>query len=111
MNLDIKHSLESTNHEVVHLIGEIDAFTAPKLKETLFPLVEKEGLVVKVDLSEVNYIDSTGLGIFVGAYKSSHNSNSKLQLIGLNERVYRLFSITGLDEIIDIVPEKKEGAR
>ncbi|KMK76928.1 STAS domain-containing protein [Alkalihalobacillus pseudalcaliphilus] len=111
MNLELDHVKNEANYELLKVSGEIDAYTAPKLKETLFPLVEKTGVKVEVDLSEVSYIDSTGLGVFVGALKATNQVNSQLKLIGLSDRVYRLFSITGLDEVIDIVPENKEGAR
>ncbi|GAF64714.1 anti sigma b factor antagonist RsbV [Bacillus sp. TS-2] len=110
MNLEIRLE-QDKNEALVYLDGEIDAFTAPKLRDSLFPLVETKDTEVVVNLSGVNYIDSTGLGVFVGAFKATHSHESKLQLTAVNERVYRLFSITGLDEVIDIVPEEKEGAK
>lgn len=97
------------NRLVIYLIGEIDTYTAPKLRETLIPLTEEQGKEIVIDLTEVNYIDSTGLGIFIGALKSSHNYHSHLKLQGLSNRVQRLFHITGLDEVIDI--EKREEAK
>ncbi|MFB5663941.1 STAS domain-containing protein [Alteribacillus sp. HJP-4] len=110
MNLDIRTE-EKDGLAVLHVGGEIDAYTAPQLREALIPLTEKEGNQVSVDLTEVDYIDSTGLGIFIGALKSSHAHDSSLKLTGLNDRVMRLFSITGLDEVIDIDGNDREEAR
>ncbi|MFC5714066.1 STAS domain-containing protein [Thalassorhabdus alkalitolerans] len=110
MNLDIQKK-EVDNNFHLYLSGEIDAYTAPTLREALVPLTEEEGKTVTVDLSGIDYIDSTGLGIFVGALKSSHANDSSLKLVGLNERVYRIFSITGLDEVMDIDEEKREEAK
>ncbi|MBH0231557.1 STAS domain-containing protein [Halobacillus yeomjeoni] len=101
MNLTI----DVTNKEnlaYLSLSGEVDAFTAPKLKEALLPLTKEEGQTVEVDLQDVNYMDSTGLGVFISALKSTKEHNSEMRLVHLQERVYRLFKITGLTEIITI---------
>nr|WP_239588293.1 STAS domain-containing protein [Gracilibacillus alcaliphilus] len=84
------------------LIGEIDAYTAPSLKETILPLTEQANKTVVVDLEQVNYMDSTGLGVFIGALKSANEHQSELRLTSLQDRVRRLFDITGLDSIITI---------
>lgn len=85
----------------VMLGGEVDAFTAPQLKETLLPLT-KEQDVVEVNLQDVNYMDSTGLGVFISALKATKENDSTLRLVHMQDRVYRLFKITGLTEIMNI---------
>ncbi|MEF2292824.1 MULTISPECIES: STAS domain-containing protein [Virgibacillus] len=102
MNLTINVVNEQPSKSIVYLAGEIDAYTAPDLKEALIPLMRQEEQVVEVDLAEVNYMDSTGLGTFISALKSSKEYNSKLTLVNIQDRVLRLFQITGLDEIMDI---------
>lgn len=82
--------------------GEIDAFTAPVLREKLAEIELADGLKVELNLSGVSYMDSTGLGVFVGFFKSVKASNSTLELTGLSSRLKRLFDITGLGEIMDI---------
>ncbi|SDO32108.1 STAS domain-containing protein [Alkalicoccus daliensis] len=109
MNLDIQVS-EHENKNVAQVSGEVDVYTATKLKETLTPLAEQEDKELVVDLSGVDYIDSTGLGIFIGALKASEKSGTSLTLTGLNSRVKRLFEITGLHEVIDIDSTKREEA-
>ncbi|AGX02295.1 MULTISPECIES: anti-sigma factor antagonist [Bacillaceae] len=91
--------------------GEIDAYTAPKLRESLFPLSEKEAVEMVVDLSEVSYMDSTGLGVFVGVFKNVRSNNGKFQIVGLSERLKRLFEITGLADIIDINSQIEGGVQ
>ncbi|KGX90578.1 positive regulator of sigma-B activity [Pontibacillus halophilus JSM 076056 = DSM 19796] len=108
MNLTIDVA-NKENENIVSLSGEIDAYTAPKLKETLLPLTKGENTVVTVDLAEVNYMDSTGLGVFISALKSTKETNSELKLINPNDRVMRLFEITGLTEIINIQDESVRG--
>ncbi|WP_077210596.1 anti-sigma factor antagonist [Bacillus dakarensis] len=101
MNIDIE-IVEHNSVIKVSVRGEIDVYTAPKLREILFPLAEKENANIIVNLSDVIYMDSTGLGVFVGVFKSVRSNNGKFQLVGLSGRIKRLFEITGLAEIMDI---------
>jgi len=87
---------------IVNLSGEIDAYTAPELKERLLPLTKHPDHLVEVNMEDVEYMDSTGLGVFISALKSTKENESHLKLVQLRERVSRLFTITGLDEVVDI---------
>ncbi|MDQ0221320.1 STAS domain-containing protein [Peribacillus cavernae] len=110
MNITI--DVQDINSRVeIQVKGEIDAYTAPKLRETLFPLSEQENISMVVDLSDVSYMDSTGLGVFVGLFKSVRSHNGEFRLVGLSERLRRLFDITGLAEIIDINSDAEGGLK
>ncbi|MEK4027070.1 MULTISPECIES: anti-sigma factor antagonist [Bacillaceae] len=106
ITIDVK---ETEQQITVRITGEIDAYTAPKLRETVFPYTEKEKANIVIDLSEVSYMDSTGLGVFVGLFKSLNANGGTLQLIGLSERLRRLFDITGLADIMNINSEVEGG--
>lgn len=106
MNLHVE-LLEKDSIQYFKVIGEIDAFTAPMLKERLASVQNIKGLQVELDLSEVAYIDSTGLGVFVGFYKALKGNDGYMKITGVNDRLKKLFEITGLNKIIDI--EGKEG--
>jgi anti-sigma B factor antagonist len=93
----------------ITLAGEIDAYTAPKLRETAFPYTEKQHTNVVIDLSGVTYMDSTGLGVFVGLFKNLNATDGTLKLIGLSDRLKRLFDITGLADIMNINSESEGG--
>lgn len=106
MNLSIRsEQVDRTYH--IHLAGEIDAYTAPQLRESLLPLAEKEDYEINIHLDEVEYIDSTGLGVFVGVLKATDANGSNLTLLGMSSRIKRLFTITGLDEVITIKGAKE----
>jgi len=89
--------------------GEIDAFTAPKLKEELLPLAEGQNQSIIVSLKDVSYLDSTGLGVFIGLFKQVKKNNGELRLIDLSDRLKRLFEITGLNNIITISAKSEGG--
>lgn len=108
ISIDVK---DTDSVLAVKVNGEIDAYTAPQLREKLFPLSEKEGVKMVVDLSEVNYMDSTGLGVFVGVFKNVRAHNGEFKIVGLSERLQRLFEITGLADIIDINSQIEGGVQ
>lgn len=104
MELDI-NVIEADDKVVVNLSGEIDVYTAPQLKDTLLPLTEIKGNNIEICFEKVNYMDSTGLGVFINALKSTQQYDSRMKLVNLSDGILRLFTITGLDEIIDINPK------
>lgn len=108
MNISIDVQ-EQTQQTTITLTGEIDAYTAPKLRETAFPYTEQDGTSLIIDLSGVTYMDSTGLGVFVGLFKSLNANNGTMQLVGLSDRLKRLFDITGLADIMNINSEAEGG--
>ncbi|MEH7442254.1 anti-sigma factor antagonist [Bacillus sp. JJ1122] len=108
ISIDVK---ETESVLAVKVNGEIDAYTAPQLREKLFPMSEKEGVKMVVDLSEVNYMDSTGLGVFVGVFKNVRAHNGEFKIVGLSDRLQRLFEITGLADIIDINSQIEGGVQ
>ncbi len=109
MNLQIDVREKEKNAYHVTVSGEVDAYTAPELRETVTPLTKNEGADIVIDLSEVNYMDSTGLGVFIGVLKSVRANNGTLKLTGMSDRVTRLFEITGLNEVMEIDPAVRGG--
>lgn len=102
LNIDV---IDEKSQLVMYISGEVDIYTAPDLKKELLGLTLQQGNTVIVDLSNVNYMDSTGIGVFISALKSTKENDSQLKLVNLQSQVMRLFEITGLNEIIDIQPE------
>ncbi|MEH7011258.1 anti-sigma factor antagonist [Neobacillus niacini] len=101
--MDINIAKHQNDKEVfVTVAGEIDAYTAPKLREELLPLTEGKNKVITVDLKGVSYMDSTGLGVFVGLFKQLNKNEGELKLVELSDRLKRLFELTGLSKIMNI---------
>lgn len=87
---------------VLALEGEIDLYTAPKLKEQISTLVGRERAQIVVDLSRVNFLDSTGLGVLIGGLKRAREKGGELALAGPSDPVRKVLSITGLDKVFSL---------
>jgi anti-sigma B factor antagonist len=85
---------------VVRVAGEIDVYTAPRLREQLIRLVSDATLIV--DLSDVSFLDSTALGVLVGAMKRQREANGTLSIVTSGTRIRRLFDITGLTRVFTV---------
>jgi anti-sigma B factor antagonist len=90
---------ESRDHTVLEVGGEVDVYTAPRLRERLVELVELGSRHVVVDLSRVEFLDSTGLGVLVGALKRLRAVNGTFGLVCPHERLLKIFRITALDRV------------
>ena len=86
----------------ISLKGEIDIFTSNELKEKLYNIVDTNKKDLLIDCKELNYIDSTGLGIFVAALKKAKQYEKKIVILNLKDNIKKLFIITGLDKIFQI---------
>jgi anti-sigma B factor antagonist len=76
--------------------GEVDVATAPALRDELYRLIEQGTNQIVVDLSGMDFIDSTGLGVFVGALKRAREGGGGIELRGLQPAARKVFDITGL---------------
>ena len=87
---------------VVEVGGEIDVYTAPKLREQLVELVQAGQYHLIVDMERVDFLDSTGLGVLVGGLKRVRAHDGSLRLVCSQERILKIFRITGLTKVFPI---------
>lgn len=90
------------SHAVVDVKGEIDVYTAPKLREKLIELVSDGSYDVVVNLEGVDFLDSTGLGVLVGALKRVKAHDGSLALVCTQDKILKIFKITGLTKVFPI---------
>jgi anti-sigma B factor antagonist len=96
---------------IVEVEGEIDVYTAPRLRELLIDLVNKGNFHLLVNMEKVDFLDSTGLGVLVGGLKRVRAHDGSLELVCTQERILKIFRITGLTKVFGIyasVEEAKE---
>jgi anti-sigma B factor antagonist len=91
---------------VVHVGGDLDVYTAPRLKETLDKALAGRRLVL--DLSGVGFIDSTALGVLAGALQLSQSSGGDLRLVVGDPFLLKIFRITGFEGMFSIYPQLED---
>jgi anti-sigma B factor antagonist len=96
---------------VVTVTGEIDVHTAPALREKLIGLVGQGKCSLIVDLQGVQFLDSTGLGVLIGALRRVRARDGSLDLVCTQERMLKVFRVTGLTKIFAIYNSVEEALR
>ena len=112
--MDVDLSVSSSEQgavTIVHVAGEIDVYTAPLLREVLDKQVAAGRTDLVVDLEKVTFMDSTGLGVLVGRLKLVRGQYGSLRIVCAQERILKVFKITGLDKVFHIYPTLDEAAR
>lgn len=102
-----QESLDDDRH-VVAVAGEIDLFTAPELKATLAEVAESGRSRIVVDLTKTTFLDSTALGVLIGAVKRLRSHDGVLTIVNVDQNIAKTFEITGLDQIFTIRPTRAE---
>ena len=93
---------------VLQVAGEVDAYTAPMLRERIRDLAAKDVAHLVAEPSAVDFLDSTGLGVLVGGLKRLREAGGSLALVIAAPRILRLFQITGLTKVLAIHPSVAE---
>ena len=100
-------ALDADRH-VVAVRGEIDLFTAPELKQKLTDAIEAGKTRIVVDLSATTFLDSTALGVLIGAVKRLRSREGALVIVNTDANIAKTFEITGLDQIFTIMGTRDE---
>ena len=107
MDLSLETRQEN-DRTVIEVGGEIDVYTAPKLRERIIELVDEGQYHLVVDLEKVEFLDSTGLRVLVGGLKRVRGHDGSLQLVCTQERLLKIFRITGLSKVFAIHGSQSE---
>ena len=92
--------------DIVNVSGEIHLTTAPRFRERLEQIIAAGDGTLVLDLTAVEFIDSTGLSVLLGALRQIGQHKGHMALVCTNPTVLRLFEITSLDTTFEIFPER-----
>ncbi len=97
--------IDVQTREGYHIVtprGEVDLATSPRLKAALDRLVVAGHVRLVVDLREVSFLDSTGLGALIGGRRRAHAFKGSFSLVFEDGSLSRLFQVTSLDKVFAI---------
>ena len=107
--MDLKLESKDVNGiGVIALEGEVDVYTAPKLKSRLIDLVDEGKYNIVIDLQKVEFMDSSGLGVLVGGLKRVKSHQGSIALVCTQENILKIFRITGLVKVFPIFSTEEE---
>ncbi len=86
----------------VKIMGEVDIHSSQEVKEKLAEILNEKEKSMIINAEELDYIDSTGLGMLIGIVKRLKEKDLSLTLVKLQPSVLKLFQITGLDKVIEL---------
>lgn len=98
--IEIKNTVEDSL-QLIQVIGEVDASSSIHLDNAMREAIDKSTDII-ADLSELIYISSAGLGVFMSYLQELEANQQKFILCGLNEKVLEVFQILGLDQLLII---------
>ena len=92
----------------LYLKGFLDAHTAPKFEQALQELVDEKKYNIIVNLKDLSYISSAGLGVFMGFIEEVRSNEGDIKLTNLTSKVFKVFDLLGFPNLYEIYPEEKD---
>lgn len=97
-----KEYVELDNIWKILLSGDVDISSSIQLKEDLNLILDEKELSIDLDMSNLSYIDSTGLGVLIGVLKRVKKNENNIFVSNVKSNISKLLRITGLDKIFII---------
>ncbi len=94
---------EKNGYAVVHLNGDVDLSRSPEARKAILSCLQKKANLL-VDLSAVDYIDSSGIACLVEGYQITRKKNLDFALIGVSDRAMNVLRLSRLDQVFPIYP-------
>jgi anti-sigma B factor antagonist len=98
--MEIDTSTVGDRVAVVRLDGRLNMVAAPRLKSTIEDVVDRGSTRVVVDLSDVSFMDSSGLGALIASLKRARQAQGDLRIAGVNDQVGTVLKLTNLDRVL-----------
>ncbi|WP_036221808.1 STAS domain-containing protein [Mesoaciditoga lauensis] len=106
---DFKIDIKMINSDVlIMLTGELDAYHSIEFKEKMMEIIKGHGDKILLDMTDLSYIDSAGLGALVSLLKRASENSKELRLFGLRGNVKKIFELTRLNMVFNIFDTLEE---
>lgn len=92
----------SPNGNVLYLLGELDLSTASQFRAAIEPLAQESELMLELNLKQLNYIDSTGMGVIVSVLKTRDQLGAAMTIQEIPPKIKRLFDLTGITKFLEV---------
>ncbi|MDU4715068.1 MAG: STAS domain-containing protein [Anaerococcus sp.] len=93
---------EKNDHLLVKLIGDLDVYSKENFSKFCDESLKEKNENLIIDLEKLDYIDSTGLGMFINIYKDQKEKNKTVKIINAKENIKKLFKITNISDLFEM---------
>jgi anti-sigma B factor antagonist len=93
------------DHTVLSVTGEIDLYTAPTLQSELMAALSAGQVRLTVDMSGVDFCDSTGINVLLAAHRLARERGGELQLAAVGSATRKVLQVTGLESVFTVLQE------
>ena len=93
---------------ILRLKGFLDAHTAPRFEDEIQKLLGQDRYQIVVSMSELNYISSAGLGVFMGFIEEIREKEGDIKLSNMSDKVFKVFDLLGFPALYEIYREEDE---
>ena len=112
MDMDLQIKVRKVKDiPVMDLSGEVDAYTCSRLREAMIEVIDDGGSDLVVNMKDVEYIDSSGLGTLVGGLKRVSERQGTIAVCGTNSQIKKVFDITGLIKVFPLYSDEEEAVK
>lgn len=102
---------DHTDVSILRLSGFLDAHTAPNFEQAIQELIEENRYKIIVSMSDLNYISSAGLGVFMGFIEEIREKEGDIKLTNMKEKVYKVFDLLGFPALYQIYKEEADAEK
>ncbi len=99
---------DSDRVSVLYLSGFLDAHTVPKFEEGLSSLIKEQRYNIIVNMSQLDYISSAGLGVFMGFIEEVREKGGDIKLSNMSSKVYKVFDLLGFPALYEIFEDEEQ---
>ena len=93
---------------ILSISGFLDAHTAPKLEEAIQSLIDDGRFSIVVNFSDLTYISSAGLGVFMGFIEEIRTKSGDIKMCQMSPKIFRVFDLLGFPTIYQIFDQQDE---
>jgi anti-sigma B factor antagonist len=100
--------IDRSEISILRLKGFLDAHTAPNFEHAIQELLEENRFKIIISMSDLNYISSAGLGVFMGFIEEIRENSGDIKLSNMSDKVYKVFDLLGFPALYQIFKEEAE---
>lgn len=103
--------IDRSEISILRLKGFLDAHTAPNFEHAIQELLEENRFKIIISMSDLNYISSAGLGVFMGFIEEIRENSGDIKLSNMSDKVYKVFDLLGFPALYQIFKEEAEAEK